>query len=89
MTKNLPSYDLLDTKYSTQTQEFISAYSKIKNQGALDEENIFEAAQEIIKSKFNTQEITNKDDIGLVSSFKDAKNTLSTTKSVDIKNIFD
>lgn len=99
--KQLGAINLLDTKYQTQTQQFLASYAHIKEQGAISEEAIFEAAVEVIKDKLS-KEYDNqpRDSPGLLDSFSEAKTTAaaavkdkasaaaSTKANVDFKNIF-
>lgn len=95
--KQLGAINLADTKYSTQTQQFLSSYAHIRSQGALNEEAIFDAAVEVIKDKLS-KEYDNqpRDSPGLLDSFSEAKTSAATTAgtapgtraNIDIKNIF-
>lgn len=97
--KQLGAINLLDTKYQTQTQQFLTSYAHIKEQGAISEEAIFDAAVEVIKDKLS-KEYDNqpRDSPGLLDSFSEAKTTAAAAISdkkgtaakanVDFKNIF-
>lgn len=90
LTKTIGSTNLFDTKHRTQTQHFIDTYNHIRNQGALDETQIFESAVDVLKDKLS-QEYDNqpKEYVGLLNSFSEAKTSATTaTPNIDIKNIF-
>ncbi|KAJ6638006.1 28S ribosomal protein S23, mitochondrial [Pseudolycoriella hygida] len=86
--KNLGAVNLQDTNYQTQTQLFIEAYKHVKSQGALDEEQIIEVAQDIVRDKMKERSGSQKEPVGLVSSFTEATKE-SNRSTVDIKNIFE
>lgn len=54
-------YRLSDTKYKTRTQRFIDNFNNLKNEGALDEEKIFETALEQLNQKSLSERKTNED----------------------------
>lgn len=96
--KQLGAINLLDTKYQTQTQQFLASYAHIKEQGAISEEAIFDAAVEVIKDKLS-KEYDNqpRDSPGLLDSFSEAKTSaageradkgVASKANIDFKNIF-
>lgn len=87
--KNI-TVNLSDSQNKTQTQLFIEAYKQIASQGALDNEKIFEVAEDIVRDKMKERFESRKESVGLVKSFEAATEEQKHPKSmVDIKNIFD
>lgn len=93
-TKHLGTTNLTDSRYATQTQQFIEQYERIRTQGALDEGAIFEAAADMVRDKAS-QDLDNqpRESLGLVDSFAEAKTTSAAASgaaqtNVDLKNIF-
>lgn len=87
--KHVGSVDLSDRKYRTQTQQFIESFNRIKAQGALDDNQIYEAAVDIVKDKLSKDYDNHpKESIGLLSSFSEAKSSAEVAPNIDIKNIF-
>lgn len=93
MMKNPGAYNLSDNQHKTQTQFFIEAYKHVKAQGALDEDKIVEVAQDIARDKLKERYESQKDSIGLVDSFVEAKETkvsaTAPSATVDIKGLFE
>lgn len=96
--RNVGSVNLLDRDHKTQTQLFIDEYKQLKSQGALDEDKIIEVAQDIVRDKLRERFESQKETIGLVSSFTEAtkvqpapkpENPTAKTPTIDLKNIFD
>lgn len=96
--KQLGAMNLSDTKYQTQTQQFLATYAHIQAQGAISDEAIFDAAVEVIKDKLS-KEYDNqpRDSPGLLDSFAEAKTAAHVTDkgstgaskaNIDFKNIF-
>lgn len=83
--KHVGSVDMSDRNQRTQTQQFIESFNKIKAQGALDDNQIFEAAAEVVSEDYDNQP---KESVGLLSSFSEAKSTAEGMRNIDIKNIF-
>lgn len=84
--------NLSDESISTSTQLFINIYRNLKQQGALDDNKLFDIAQELLNDKLqqtrsSTDDTYNHDSPGLVKSFTDAKNTYE-SPTVNIKQIF-
>lgn len=92
-TKHLGATNLSDTRYMTQTQLVLEQFERIRAQGALDEDAIFEAAVDMVREKVS-QDLDNqpRESLGLAESFSVAKTTGATTgpaaSNVDLKNIF-
>lgn len=83
------SVDLSDRKQPTQTQQFIESFNRIKAQGALDDNHIYEAAAEVVKDKLSKDyDNQPKESVGLLSSYSEAKSTAEGNRNIDIKNIF-
>ncbi|CAD7090638.1 unnamed protein product [Hermetia illucens] len=90
-TKHIDTVSLADTSRKSNAQQFIGIYNNLKGQGALDDEKIFETAQEMLKEEIQKRassgqpgEEEYRESPGLVSSFSEAKNTAT----VNIKDIF-
>lgn len=90
-TKHIDTVNLADTSRKSNAQQFIGIYNNLKGQGALDDEKIFETAQEMLKEEIQKRassgqpgEEEYRESPGLVSSFSEAKNTAT----VNIKDIF-
>ncbi|XP_053689081.1 28S ribosomal protein S23, mitochondrial [Sabethes cyaneus] len=54
-TRSLQAVNLADQRNKTATQQFIEIYQKLDTQGALDQERVFETAQEILDEKIRLQ----------------------------------
>ncbi|XP_055323363.1 28S ribosomal protein S23, mitochondrial [Sitodiplosis mosellana] len=76
--KQYDTINFADHKAETKTQKFISLYTNLKAQGALDDEKIFEIALEQLKSSSKQRvevledEIHEPVDFGLIKSFTEA-----------------
>lgn len=71
----MAAYNFADIRFKTQTQEFIDIYTKLKEQGPLDDEKIFETALDILYKKQASATVEREDEfdeqpISLVSEFK-------------------
>lgn len=95
--KHLGAANLSDTRYQTQTQQFLEQFNKIRAQGALDEDAIFEAAADMVRDKIS-QDWDNqpRESLGLADSFAEAKTVTkkdstpagAAQSNIDLKNIF-
>lgn len=98
--RNMGTVNLADDRRPTQSQQFIETFNRIRAQGALDEQSIYEAAADAIKDKLSRDyDNQPKETLGLLNSFEEAKNTADAAKvtapssadasrGIDIKNIF-
>jgi hypothetical protein len=69
---------LSDQQIQTKTQKFISAYNKLREEGEVPEENLYQAAA------YSAADAPKEDSGGLASSFQEARRDTG----VNIKDIF-
>jgi hypothetical protein len=69
----------------TQTQKFISTYSKLREEGKVPEENLYQAAADLMNAaSYSAANETKRESHSLASSFQEARRDTS----VNIKDIF-
>lgn len=78
--------NLLETSQETSTQRFIDIYNNLKSQGALDEEQIFEASLDVLAEQTKTYNPTKSRDKDVRLQQEETKNT---PNAINIKNLFD
>lgn len=83
---------LADTQHKTRTQKFIELYSKYQDQGALDDQKIFEVALQQLHSEHKSEksekledEISEHVDFGLASRFAEAINENKSDEQQKVK----
>lgn len=80
--------NLQDTNFKTKTQTFIEIYNKLKAQGALDDEKVFETSKDLLQQELEEQYNKNKEagqSMGLLSSFSEANQTQGQGKGSSVK----
>ena len=90
--KQQETVNLLDTKTKTTAQNFVEIYNDLKSQGALDEEQIFSTALNLLEPR------TNKQHVEHTSPSQEDKNTEEkdsaqydqhASSNINIKKLFD
>ncbi|XP_037960128.1 probable 28S ribosomal protein S23, mitochondrial [Teleopsis dalmanni] len=83
----------LNNKKESSTQQFIQIYNDLKAQGALDEEQIFNTAKDILMERrkptqweaTETAELESETKINLMSDFKEAQENWKTKQNTEAK----
>ncbi|GAB0095593.1 Ribosomal protein S23, mitochondrial [Sergentomyia squamirostris] len=87
MTKNSGMVNLSDTRSRSHCQQFIEIYDKLKEDGALSEEKVLEAAQQKLNEAIQEERLAKGNSQSLLSSFTEAKNKQQ-TGNLDISDLF-
>lgn len=83
--KSLPAVNLSDQQIQTQTQKFISAYNKLREEGKVPEENLHQAAADVMNAAaYSAADAPKAESSSLASSFQEA----GRDTGVNIKDIF-
>jgi hypothetical protein len=83
--KSLPAVNLSDWQIQTQTQKFISAYNKLREECKVSEENLYQAAADVMNAAaYSTADASKADSSSLALSFQEN----GSGTGVNIKDIF-
>lgn len=83
--RSLPAVNLSGQQIQTQTQKFISAYNKLREEDKVLEENLYQAATDVMNAAvYSAADAPKAESSSLASSFQEA----GRDTGVNIKDIF-